>query len=1353
MANISSDPISTEKTIWQHVEHLMNAGSWVYNIQDHTLHWSDGIFQMLGYAPQSVTITPEFALSLVHPSDREKIDDIHKKAIQGRAEYSLTKRLKNKWGEYRTIQSRATLIKNELGIPVQLVGIFHDVTDIIEIQENLAEAKQTSQVLMENVDGIFWEADAETFQFTYVSPQCLEITGYAPEDWIDNPTFWADHIHPDDRDYAVNFCKTETRKNNNHVFDYRFRTRQGNYIWLHDRVKVYQSAGRPKRLTGLMVNVTAEYIYDALDKIEKKLLQKAIQRNCPLKELLDEYLQDLEQLFHGMRATVLRVSNGKLYSLSAPSFPQSYSEALNGFPIGINQGSCGTSAFLKKKVIVGNVYDDERWARFLDLPESYGFSACWSQPIFNYDNEVVATFALYYDSPKYPSSFEEFAIERSQRLLSLVITKFEFLENLQDSNERFQLINQATKDAIYDWEIREDKLIFGEGYGRLFGYYDQVNNPIPLSDWMQRVHPADLDKVTTSLQKFVEDPTKQRWECSYQYKRSDNSYAYVEEIGMIIRDQQGQALKMVGILRDNTHTRELQQLLDNASRVAKIGGWEMSLLDPDEKMFWSDMTREILEVDDTVTPSLQSILTLVKGDLSFTLADAIKTLIIKGVEFDLELPIKCKNDTEKWVRIIGNSDRLNNRCFKIYGSIQDIHQQKTNQLELSHKNRLLDALSIIISEFLQVDDWKQVLPAIFELTGQTAEVDRVYYMDICPDLKTGELLCCQQYEWVKNGVPPEINNPRLQSLPVTSTPEYFDPLLKGLPVPLITSQVESSNLRQLLEQQSIKSCLALPVMSGNQCIGLIGFDDCAEERKWTETEISFLKNVTSNLAAAIQRNNNRIQLEKALEERNTILESIGDGFCAVDPSGTITYWNKQAEEIFNLPRQVVEGRPAEEVFFEALQLSDEALYKELLHCREKKSIEYHAPGNNKWFDIVIYPSENGPSVFFRDISIRKNTEAQIRQSNERFEIVTQATNDAIWDYDLEKNEFFFGQGFSSLFGYNLEKLNPSMELLLSFIHPDDRAQIVEKVQSYLSGENLTNTWVDEYRFLKANGDYAFVLVKAIFIRNEHQEVIRALGALSDISQRKQFETSLKDLNLELEEKVRELAISNRELEQFAYVASHDLQEPLRMVTSFLTQLEKKYQPRLDEKARQYIYFATDGAKRMRQIILDLLDFSRIGKVNEKAAIVDLNDVVKEAITLNRNLIHETRGHISYGTLPVIESYYAPLLQVVQNLLANALKYRKPDQAPKIRILANELEDCWQISVSDNGIGIPAEYHERIFVIFQRLHKREEYSGTGIGLAIVKKIVENLGGKISVESEPDKGSTFHFTVPKTIISRN
>ena len=245
----------------------------------------------------------------------------------------------------------------------------------------------------------------------------------------------------------------------------------------------------------------------------------------------------------------------------------------------------------------------------------------------------------------------------------------------------------------------------------------------------------------------------------------------------------------------------------------------------------------------------------------------------------------------------------------------------------------------------------------------------------------------------------------------------------------------------------------------------------------------------------------------------------------------------------------------------------------------------------------------------------------------------------------------------------------------------------------------------------------------------------------DVSRRKQSEEELKKIN-------KELALSNSDLEQFAFVASHDLQEPLRMITSFLSQLEKKYEGLLDEKGKKYIYFASDGAKRMRNIILDLLEFSRIGRTEEDKEMVNIGGLLQEAVDLNRKSIKEKQAEIIWDeALPEIYTFKSPLRQVLHNLINNGLKYQAEGVKPIIRIIVEEDPKHWKFVVADNGIGIDSVYFDKIFTLFQRLHRKEEYSGTGVGLAICKKIIENLGGEIWVESEEGAGSQFCFTLPK------
>jgi len=252
-----------------------------------------------------------------------------------------------------------------------------------------------------------------------------------------------------------------------------------------------------------------------------------------------------------------------------------------------------------------------------------------------------------------------------------------------------------------------------------------------------------------------------------------------------------------------------------------------------------------------------------------------------------------------------------------------------------------------------------------------------------------------------------------------------------------------------------------------------------------------------------------------------------------------------------------------------------------------------------------------------------------------------------------------------------------------------------------------------------------------------------IGFIRDISFRKKSEALIRQQS-------QELIRSNKELEQFAYVASHDLQEPLRIITSYLQIIEKKYKYKIDKDADTFIHFTVDAAARMHTLINDLLTYSRVGSKGKEFLNTDSNAIVKKALDNLYTSVNETHAKISFSTLPHIQADESQMVQVFQNIIGNAIKFSS-GKTPEIKIAASDKETHWLFSISDNGIGIQKEYMDKIFIIFQRLHSIAEYPGTGIGLAICRKIIERHGGTIWAESEFGKGTTFNFTINKNMNS--
>jgi PAS domain S-box-containing protein len=387
-----------------------------------------------------------------------------------------------------------------------------------------------------------------------------------------------------------------------------------------------------------------------------------------------------------------------------------------------------------------------------------------------------------------------------------------------------------------------------------------------------------------------------------------------------------------------------------------------------------------------------------------------------------------------------------------------------------------------------------------------------------------------------------------------------------------------------------------------------------------------------------------------------------------------------------------------------------------------------------------------------------------------------------WELDLKNNQLFWSDEVYRIFGLQPQEFTATYEAFLERVHPDDRKAVDDAYTGSLQEDK--DGYEIVYRVVKkSTGEIRTVQEKYTNFRDESGQITRSLGMVHDITERQKAEEHKQEL-LEMEKQLTEelsatneelmatteelktaneeliiaqnhltdmvekLKTSNRELEQFAYVASHDLQEPLRMVGSFTQLLKRRYKGKLDEDADDYIDFIIDGAQRMKDLIDDLLAFSRLNTQTREFEPVIMDVALNDVLNNLKTSITYNKAQISHDNLPVINGDPSQINQLLQNLIANAIKFQG-ERPPNIHISAEELAEQWLFSVEDEGIGIDPQYQEQIFRIFKRLHTREEYEGTGIGLAICKRIVERHDGKIWVESELGKGSIFYFKLPKGI----
>jgi PAS domain S-box-containing protein len=310
---------------------------------------------------------------------------------------------------------------------------------------------------------------------------------------------------------------------------------------------------------------------------------------------------------------------------------------------------------------------------------------------------------------------------------------------------------------------------------------------------------------------------------------------------------------------------------------------------------------------------------------------------------------------------------------------------------------------------------------------------------------------------------------------------------------------------------------------------------------------------------------------------------------------------------------------------------------------------------------------------------------------------------------------------------------------VEFIHPEDRENTIQEAMRLAAPGAESRDF--EIRIRTREGSYRVFLFSARGAPSEG--LIYAVA--KDITERKASEMALEAVNAQLEQHAADLERSNANLERFAYVTSHDLSEPLRMVSGFVSLLSNRYKGQLDSDADEFMRYIVDGVERMQALIRDLLTYSRAGRAELELAPVDMTDLVERALETLTRVVEETGGRVDIGVLPTVQGDAIQLAQLVQNLVVNALKFTN-EEPPVVRVSAERNGNAWRFAVADNGIGIEPAYAERIFEVFQRLHGPEAYPGTGIGLAICRTIADRHGGRIWVESAPGAGSTFLFTIP-------
>lgn len=481
--------------------------------------------------------------------------------------------------------------------------------------------------------------------------------------------------------------------------------------------------------------------------------------------------------------------------------------------------------------------------------------------------------------------------------------------------------------------------------------------------------------------------------------------------------------------------------------------------------------------------------------------------------------------------------------------------------------------------------------------------------------------------------------------------------------------------------------------------------------------------------------------------------------------GRISAWNAAAADIFGYTEHEAVGRHWTLIVPEEARGRVDGVWEALVSQRggsRSSNLNRHKSGRLiqcEWFNTPLRAADGktlGVASLVMDITERLRAQEELARHRDHLEELVRArtieletSRDQLteaqriarlgnWEWDIAADAVSGSPEFYRLFDSEPARLVRFSDFA-GALHPDDLERVNQAVADALAQRRMYQT---DYRVKLRDGQWRHIAARGGVSCDEQAQPVRMVGTCMDVTEEKQREHALRRLT-------DDLARSNKELEQFAYVASHDLQEPLRMVSSFTQLLADRYGDKLDQDAREFIAYAVDGARRMQRLIQDLLLYSRVSTRGQRMGPLDAHDPLGDAVHNLQAAIEEAGALVTNDELPQVWGDQTQIAQVFQNLIGNALKYRRPEEAPRVHVSARRDPDragLWTFSVGDNGIGIEQRHFGRLFVIFQRLHGRAEYPGTGVGLALCKRIVERHGGAIWLESEPGQGTTFFFTLP-------
>ncbi len=1140
-----------------------------------------------------------------------------------------------------------------------------------------------------------------------VNQKLCEIVGYS-RDEILTKTF-QEITYPDDLETDLNYVQQLLAGQiQTYSMEKRYRRKDGTLVWGKLTVSlVRELTGAPKYFISVVEDVSARKHAEEVSACQATVLE-LIAQGVPAARTLTILIERIEKLCLGMLCTVLRLDDdGKhLRHFAAAGMPAHYNHAVDGLAIGPRVGSCGTALFRREQVIVEDIATDPLWEKYRDLALPLGLRACWSTPIFDDDGQVLGTFANYYPQPGRPTAEHLKFISMATHLAAIALGK----QRKEFSLRMSELALKAVSQGVMVTGVDERIIWANPAFDVITGYQ--------LPEYLGRkctfVQGPLTDQMTlNSIREAIKNGTEFTGEI-LNY-RKDKTLYWNELTISPVRDDQGQLTHFIGVVRDISSRKLAEAALIQSEKRYR----QLFECNPHPMWVFDLETLAFLAVNAAAVKqygySEQEFLEMTILDIR---PPAEQSLLLES----LKIPKPDLAHAAYWRHQRKNGELIDVEITSHKLDFSGRPAEIVLAYDITLSRQAEAALQQSEARFRTIIEQAPLGIAEGDFAGNHFINVNQRYADIV-GYSIGEL---------KNMTFKDFTHPDDLAMDLVQ----MEKLAAG-EIPLFA--LEKRYVRKDGAIIWVKITVAGLGPAGAKPTRCMAVIDDITEQKATVTALELSERRYKTIIEA------EPECVKVVSADGELLEMNPAGLSMLEAS-SVDEVRQHGMMQFILPKYQLAFAKLHEgaiagwgglLEFEVIGLRGAQLW-----------LETHA---------VPLPDADGRVTkmlgITRDITQRKLSAQALKEKEQRLSFLLEQTPAVIYtcrasgDYGAT----FITDNVQSQLGYQPREFLEDAAFWVNSIHPDDQARILNDLAQLAEKGGQSH----DYRFRHADGTYRWMHDEVRVMRNAEGHPTEIIGSWIDISSLKQAEEDVRQLNAGLEARVLErtaqLEAANKELEAFSYSVSHDLRAPLRGMDGFARMIEEDCSDQLDREGMRMIGVVRSEAKRMGQLIDDLLGFSRMGRKIFEHSSIDLRDLARDVFESVISTLPDTSVRFELGELPSIQGDRSLLRQVLFNLIDNAVKFSRNQPAPVIEVGCTDEAGVTAFFVRDNGVGFDAQYSHKLFGVFQRLHGDAEFEGTGIGLALVQRIIHRHGGKVWATSVRGSGATFYFTIPNGVKS--